>query len=215
MGIGQSQSDAMVEGSRSSVLANRGSLLCLLLLVVGCADRAIAPYPTSPPPPIEDSALGPGDTFDVRVFGEDDLSGTYQVAVDGTINYPLIGTVVVDGKTPTQVEREIQTRLGDGYLKLPQVSVLPKEYQSKKISVFGQVKQPGTFAYREDISIVEAISRAGGFTAMAKKNAVRVTRHEAGATRKIVVAVEDIGQGKAPNFHLRPGDVVFVPERIF
>jgi protein involved in polysaccharide export with SLBB domain len=67
--------------------------------------------------------------------------------------------------------------------------------------------------YADAMSIVEAISQAGGFTAMARKNAVLVTR--VGQPKKIFVAVDDIGRGKAPNFFLRPGDTIFVEERIF
>jgi polysaccharide export outer membrane protein len=160
--------------------------------------------------------VGPGDLFEVRVFGHQDLTAIYQVAQDGSINFPLIGAVAVDGKTAPEIEKDIQTRLADGYLKNPSVSVRVTEYRSKKISVFGQVRSPGTFPFSENMSVVEAISRAGGFTGMAKKNSVRVTRREdGGETKRIEVAVEDIGQGRAPNFLLRPGDVVFVPERIF
>jgi protein involved in polysaccharide export with SLBB domain len=75
------------------------------------------------------------------------------------------------------------------------------------------VKQPGTLPYSDNMSIIEAISRAGGFTAQARKNSVRVTRVKDGKRVKIFVAVEDIGEGKAPNFLLRPGDVIFVDER--
>jgi protein involved in polysaccharide export with SLBB domain len=190
--------------------------LFITCLVLGaCTDRATAPYPTSPPPPTSDAAVGPGDLFEVRVFGHVDLSTTYQVAQDGSINFPLIGTVAVEGMTAPAIEKELQTRLADGYLKNPSVSVRVTEYRSKKISVFGQVKSPGTFQFSDNMSVVEAISRAGGFTGMAKKNSVRVTRKEEGVNRRIEVAVEDIGQGRAPNFFLRPGDVVFVPERIF
>lgn len=193
-------------------------VLCVaaLLLVCACVDRPTAPYPISEPPQPSDAAVGPGDVFDIRVFGEPDLTGTYQVAPNGTISFPLIGTVAVQGKLPNQIEEEIQTRLADGYLRSPQVSVLVKEYRSKKISVLGQVKSPGTFPYTESMSIVEAVSRAGGFTAMARKNNVKVTRSDpAGKDRIIIVAVEDISVGKAPNFLLRPGDVIYVPERAF
>jgi polysaccharide export outer membrane protein len=193
---------------------------CLLLALVaalaiaGCRDAPIAPYPTSEPPQVIDAAFGPGDIFDVRVFGEADLTGTYQVGADGAIAFPLIGRVEVAGRLPAEVEKEIQARLADGFLKSPQVSVLPKEYRSKKITVLGAVKQPGTFPFGENMSVVEAISKAGGFTGMARKNAVRVTRSAGGEIRNIIVAVEDISRGKAPNFFLRPGDVIFVPERV-
>jgi polysaccharide export outer membrane protein len=183
--------------------------------LAGCADRAVAPYPVSAPPPPSDAAIGPGDLFDVRVFGEQGLSSTYEVSSDGSINFPLIGIVEVQGKTPQGVEREIQTRLADGYIKDPSVSVRVTDYRSRKVSVFGQVRSPGTFGFSENMSVVEAITRAGGFTGMAKKNAVRITRMNGAAKESIIVAVEDIGQGRAPNFLLRPGDVVFVPERLF
>lgn len=190
-------------------------LLALGVLGLGCHDRPVAPYPISEPPTAADAALGPGDLFEVKVAGEPDLSGPFQVAQDGTINFPLIGRIVVVGKTPSEVETELQTRLADGYLKKPFVSVRVTQYNSKKVTVFGQVKAPGTFPYVENMSIVEAISRAGGFTGMAKKNSVRVTRQVNGQTQRIFVAVEDIGQGKAPNFYVRPGDTIFVDERVF
>jgi protein involved in polysaccharide export with SLBB domain len=190
--------------------------LCMLVLVAaGCADRAEGPYPVSHPPVATDAAVGPGDLFDIRVYGEPSLSANYEVASDGTINFPLIGVVTVQGKTPVQIEKEIQARLAEGYIKRPSVSVRVSEYRSRKVSVFGQVRAPGTFPYNENMSVVEAITRAGGFTALAKKNAVRITRKNEGTAESIIVAVEDIGQGRAPNFLLRPGDVVFVPERLF
>ena len=189
--------------------------LVLLAALVACADRAEGPYPVSQPPVPTDAAVGPGDLFDVRVYGEPTLSANYEVASDGTINYPLIGTLLVQGKTPPQIEKEIQARLAEGYIKRPSVSVRVTDYRSRKVSVFGQVRAPGTFPYSENMSVVEAITRAGGFTALAKKNAVRITRKTGEASESINVAVEDIGQGRAPNFLLRPGDVVFVPERLF
>ena len=85
-----------------------------------------------PPPP--DTTLGPGDVFDVRVYGEKDLSSTFRVASDGTIEYPLIGTIQVDGMTPTDVSKRIEDGLVSGaFLKSPQVSIFVVEYNSKKI----------------------------------------------------------------------------------
>jgi polysaccharide export outer membrane protein len=101
------------------------------------------------------------------------------------------------------------------YLKKPQVSVFVQEYNSKKISIFGQVRQPGTFSYQEGMSVVEAISIAGGFTSMARKNDTTVIRIVNGKKRRFKVEVESIGQGVAANFIMSPGDIIFVPERIF
>jgi polysaccharide export outer membrane protein len=101
------------------------------------------------------------------------------------------------------------------YLKEPEVSVFVSEYNSKKIYVLGQVKKPGTYAYEESMSVVEAISIASGFTSMAQENRTMVIRVEEGKETRYQVQVEKIGQGRIPNFFLRTGDIVFVPERIF
>ena len=167
---------------------------------------------TAPP----DTTLGPTDVFDIRVFEEDELSSTFRVASDGSIDFPLLGNIHVAGKTPTEVAEIVENGLREEqYLKKPQVSVFVKEYNSKKVSVFGQVKKPGTFPYQDGMSVVEAISIAGGFTSMSRGNETTVIRVIDGKKKRFLVQVELIGQGKVPNFILQSGDIVFVPERIF
>jgi len=188
------------------------------LLLVSCgstvppSDAATAAN-TQPP---QDTTLGPGDVFDVRVFGEEDLSATYRVASNGSIDFPLIGTVVVLGMTPSNVKQLLESKLIEGeFLKKPQVSILVKEYSSKKISVFGQVNKPGSFPFQDGMGVVEAISLAGGFTSMARTDETIVTRTVDGQKQKYRIPVEDIGKGRVPDFVLRPGDIIFVPERVF
>ena len=188
-------------------------LVVLAALVTGCGlfrDPPPSQYP-SQEVYVEDTTLGPQDTFEVRVFRHENMSGTYAVSEEGTINFPEIGIVEVRGRTPAEVEQEIQRRLADGYLVNPTVSILVKEYKSKTISVLGQVRKPTTIPYAAGMSIVDAISQAGGFTPMARKNAVKVTRKVNG--HSFTVAVDDINRGKAPNFLLKPGDEIYVPER--
>jgi len=189
------------------------ALMSAFCLVASCGDPPPSKYP-SQQTFVEDTTLGPGDLFEVRVFRQEDLSGEYSVSSEGTISFPLIGSVKVQGKTPVEIERDIRTRLADGFLKNPQVSILVKEYLSKKISVFGQVRKPGTLSFVDGMTIIEAISQAGGFTEMARKNAVSVTR-KSGGEHKYTIPVESIGEGKAANFFLRPGDTVFVPRRLW
>ncbi|HZN93520.1 MAG TPA: SLBB domain-containing protein, partial [Myxococcales bacterium] len=105
--------------------------------------------------------------------------------------------------------------LATRYLKHPAVSVLLREYNSKKVFVFGEVQRPGTFPFDSDMSIIQAVTLAGGFTRSAAKNSISVTRIIDGQERKIRVPVEDIGTGKERNFQLQPGDIVFVPESFF
>ncbi|MBN2718381.1 MAG: polysaccharide biosynthesis/export family protein [Deltaproteobacteria bacterium] len=166
--------------------------------------------------PVADATLAPGDSFEVRVYGEKELTGEFRVASDGTFDYPLLGNVQVGGLTPSEVSTLLETLFIDGdFLKSPQVSILVKKYASKKVSVFGQVNRPGTFSWQEGMGVVEAISLAGGFTPMAKTDNTMVTRQVNGKKQNFVVPVEEIGQGKSADFVLRPGDIIFVPERIF
>ncbi|RME24785.1 MAG: polysaccharide export protein [Deltaproteobacteria bacterium] len=162
-----------------------------------------------------ESTLGPGDVFEVKVYDEKDLSGVFRVSATGTIKFPLIGTVSVEGLTSTEAADLIQQKLAEKYIKNPQVSILVKEYNSKKVSVFGQVNKPGTFPYEEGMTVIQAISMAGGFTKMAAKNDTNVTRIVGGEERKFPVPVEAIAEGKAKNFYLKPGDIVYVPESIW
>lgn len=188
--------------------------IAAVAVAFGCGDPTPSKYPVQPVY-AEDTTLGPGDVFEVRVFRQEDMSTTYNVASDGTITFPLIGAVQVAGKKPTEVEDTLRNKLADGYLKNPQVSVFVKEYKSKKVTVFGEVKKPGTLAFAESMTVIQAIAQAGGFTNMARTNAVRVTRKIQDEKTEYTVPVKSIGTGSAKTFYMRPGDVVFVPRRVW
>jgi protein involved in polysaccharide export with SLBB domain len=161
------------------------------------------------------NTLGAGDLVEIRVYQEADLSGTYRLSQDGVVDFPLCGKVTLAGKTSGQAADVLTRCLAEKYLKHPQVSVLVREYNSKKIYVLGEVNRPGTFAYDENMSIIQAITLAGGFTKQAARNSTSVTRLVAGQEQKIRVPVEEIGVGREKNFQLDPGDIVFVPESFF
>lgn len=185
-------------------------------LLCGC--HAKNPAQIAPPDcriNLDDTSLGPGDVFDVRVYDENQLSGTYRVSAEGAISFPLIGAVRVVGLTPAAASKEIEGKLSQGYLRSPQVSIFVKEYNSKKVSVLGQVAKPGTFTYTDGMTVVEAVVLAGGFTPIAAKNDTVVTRTDKGNKLRINAPVESISEGKERNLCIRPGDIVFVPERIF
>src|SRR5262249_34967908 len=107
---------------------------------------------------LNDTQLGPGDVFDVRVYEEAQLSGIYRVSGDGTISFPLVGQLHIDGQTPPEVGHLIEARLAQGFLRNPQVSIFVKEYNSKRISVLGQVSKPGTFPYLDSMTIIQALT---------------------------------------------------------
>jgi polysaccharide export outer membrane protein len=161
-----------------------------------------------------DATLGTGDLFDVRVFGEPDLSGTYRVDIEGTIDYPLVGRVAVVGKLPGEVATLLRERL-TAFIKSPQVSVLIKEMGSKRVIIYGQVQRPGTYPYTNPMTISQAISVAGGFTAMAARDRVIISRPQDNQQQIIEVNLRDIADGRVPNRFVAPGDEVYVPERLF
>jgi polysaccharide export outer membrane protein len=161
------------------------------------------------------STLGPNDLFEVRVYQEPELSGLYQVGPQGDIMFPLCRKVVVSGLTANGAAEKLRACLSEGYLRSPQVSVLVKEFNSRKVFVFGEVQKPGTFAFEDGMSVVQALTLAGGFTKQAAPNSTSVTRHVNGQEVKMKVNVQDIALGKAANFTLEPGDIVYVPESMF
>ncbi|MFO0680987.1 MAG: polysaccharide biosynthesis/export family protein [Sandaracinus sp.] len=164
----------------------------------------------------EETTLGTGDVFDVRVFGEEDLSADYRVAQDGTIDFPLIGRIEVAGLEPGAVATLIQTRLREGqYFVQPHVSVVVREYNSKRVSVLGAVRNPGSYPVRSGMGVVEAIGLAGGFTALANRDGTTITRSTSGEIHRYAAPIDRITDGQEEDIPLRAGDIIRVPERLF
>jgi polysaccharide export outer membrane protein len=162
------------------------------------------------------SYIGPGDKLKIMVYGEKQLSGLYQVSPEGAIMFPFAGNINVKGYTSFSLAERIAELLRQGYLKDPQVTVLVQEFVSKRIYVLGQVKQAGNFPMKEAMSIVEAISLAGGFTNFADISNVVVTRKiKGGQEKKYIINIEEVVNGDKKNFYLKPGDIIFVRERFF
>lgn len=170
------------------------------------------------------SGLGPRDVINVVVFNEPTLSGEYRVGEDGTIDYPYLRRIPVAGMQTNEVSDAIRRGLGEqtpdnptgrAVLTNPNVRVELKEANSRRISILGQVQHPGVFPHTQCLTVTQAISLAGGFTALAEKNQVRVTRIDRqGHRRTFVLRVEDIVEGRAADFDVEPDDVIFVAESI-
>lgn len=165
--------------------------------------------------PAEDR-VGIDDVFEVRVYGEPDLTGSYRVAIDGTVDYPLAGRLRIIGLRSGEIQQLLVDKLKDGgYLKTPQITVTVKERNSQKITVFGQVAKPGQVGYYPNMTIVDAIANAGGFTGIAAKNSVNLRREVGGKIETHVFPVADIAEGRSQNVMVLPGDVLVVDERVF
>jgi len=169
-----------------------------------------------PPAATDDTTLGPGDVFTVRIYGEDTMSGSHQVAPDGTISFPLLGSVQVSGLEPTEVAQKIQTALRErDLLRNPHVSVDVEEDASKRVSVMGAVANPGTFQLEPGMTVVQAISMAGGFSSLADRDGTVVTRRVGGEIVRYRVPVARVTKGQAKDIAVAAGDIIFVPERLF
>ena len=148
--------------------------------------------------------LGPGDEIRITVFGHPDLSGEYEVDGMGRLALPLIQEVIADGLTLRKLEQVITKKLKPDFLINPKVSVDVLNY--RPFYIIGEVKKPGSYAYVNGMTIVNAIAIAGGYTYRAKENDVLIIR--AGDTNREKNSVDH-------NAVVLPGDVIEVPERFF
>ena len=169
-------------------------------------------------PPLETSTtLGAGDVFTVSVVGEKDLPSEFRVQPDGSVDFPYIKRVKVAGLEPQEVVDVLRAKLLEAKIYTdPQLSLLIKQYNSKRVNVLGQVAKPGTLTWSDGMRLVEVISQAGGFTAIADRDNVVLMRVDrTGRTVTVSLSVEDITEGREPNPPLQAGDTVRVDQRAF
>ena len=170
--------------------------------------------------------LNLGDRLAVTLFGEPDLSAQQMIDRNGLARLPLIGDIALAGRTVREAEALIETAYRkEEILKAPQATLAVLAYSPREVSVLGAVRGPGTFQFPPDtvsLDIRDVISRQGGFTPVAKGDAVAVTRRQAGGKETtIVVNVDRTMFGRSRKrendevFLIYPGDRIFVPERLF
>jgi polysaccharide biosynthesis/export protein len=154
--------------------------------------------------------VGPQDILEITVFNVPQLSRISQVADDGTINYPLIGTVQASGKTTREIEADMTKRLGARYLQSPQVSVVVKEYNSQRVTVEGEVKKPGVFPIKGGTTLVQAIALAEGVSNETASSTVLVFRNTTTGRSVAKFELNDIREGKSDDPWVQQGDTIVV-----
>lgn len=187
------------------VLSPLAAVLVASAVLTGCAGMSGASLPLTEGQTGQAAAyrLGVGDKLKIAVFGEENLSGQFEVSPTGSIALPLAGEVAAQGMTVSEFREQLSRRLKDGYLKHPKVTVDVVNY--RPIYVHGEVRTGGEVPYKSGMRLRDAIALAGGYTYRADETFVSLGR---GGEPERAVRMT----GESP---LLPGDNIRVPERIF
>jgi len=153
---------------------------------------------------IDDYRISADDQISVTVFNETDLSvNKVRVSGNGAISMPLLGQVAIEGHTIAEVEQKITTLLLAGYLKKPNVTVTITEYRPFYIN--GEVKRPGSYPYKKNLTVEKAVALAGGFSERASRSTIAlVSENDKGFVKAVVL-----------NDKIKPGDVITISESFF
>jgi polysaccharide export outer membrane protein len=185
-------------------------LLFLFVTAVSCATFSL---PTVAPAQVQQSpgaspsgsyVLGPNDRVRLKVYGEGDITGEYEVDSNGYVSIPLAGHVKAAGLTTRQLEKAIVSALSKGIVRDPRVNVEVALY--RPYYILGEVKKSGEYPYRLGLTVMDAVASAGGFTYRANENKVYLRRSGG--------AAEEIYPLDAPIL-IFPGDNIRIPERYF
>jgi polysaccharide biosynthesis/export protein len=205
---------------RKKIRVSSGLLSAMLVVLLSSGARSLAQ--TSGDLSVTDYRVGPQDVLTITSYDQADLSGKFTVEADGTFTFPLIGRVKAGGLTLRGLEESLKTRLKDeGYFRNPQVTVAVETYKSQKVYVIGEVRTPGPYPLSGDMSLVEAIARAGSTLPTASGEAIIVhatpgatgptlPSDDANTERVDLLALQN-GVVKQ-NIVLRDGDTISVPK---
>jgi protein involved in polysaccharide export with SLBB domain len=160
----------------------------------------------TPPPATsaESYILGPNDRIRLKVYGESDITGEYEINNSGQVSIPLAGHIKAAGATTRQLEKAIASALAKGIVRDPRVNVEIAQY--RPYYILGEVKKSGEYPYRHGLTVMDAVASAGGFTYRANENKVLLRRSGAGVEEALPL------DAPVPVF---PGDNIRIPERYF
>lgn len=200
---------------------NRTGLFLLLLIglvLAGCGTPPVAPARTSSST-TADYVIGPGDSLQVFVWRNPEVSITVPVRPDGRISTPLVEELEVAGKTPTQVAREIEKRLAT-FLKDPLVTIIVTNFvgpYSQQVRVLGAAARPQVLPYRANMTVLDVMIAVGGLTDLAAGNKANISRRVGNEQKQFTVRLSDlIHDGDiSANVEMAPGDILIIPESWF
>lgn len=202
-------------GQRKWGIAPLAALLCLLSLA-GCAKSDVPPITQAQSPAYQ---IGPGDTLQVFVWHNQDLSTTVPVRPDGKISLPLVSDIQAAGKTPTKLASDLQDNLKK-FITDPVVTVIVSSFvgsYGEQIRIVGQAAKPQSISYRAGMTVLDAMIAAGGLTQYAAGNRAILARTEDGKQHSYNLRLSDLLEDGdiSANAPLEPGDVIIIPQTYF
>lgn len=197
---------------RASVLI--AALVLYSLILTACVEQMteVPNFRRVPASEERSYVIGPDDLLQIVVWKNESLSRELRVRPDGKITLPLINDIQASGKTPSDLRDVISKRL-EKYVEVAGVTVIVREINSSKVSVLGQVRRPGIYPLRSDLTVLDAIAMAEGFNEFAATNRMVIIRKNGKETHWIRVNYNDILQGKVSEdrLFLASGDTLVVP----
>jgi protein involved in polysaccharide export with SLBB domain len=194
-------------------MAMRWLLLIVALLLAGCRPE---PKVVDLAAPTDSNGVGPGDVFILHIVGEDKLPTEYMVAPDGTVDVPYVSRLSVEGLEAQQISALVRSELiAKEIYTDPSVSVSIKAFNSKTVTVGGEVKKDGSFAYVPGMTLTDAIAKAGGMTSLSRSYKVILVRKTSSGRKRVIVDYDAINNNEIPDVPLQAGDKITVPQRAF
>jgi polysaccharide export outer membrane protein len=191
------------------------------MVAAACSDapRVTTVAPNAQTPAAPEYRIGPGDTLNVYVFNQPDLTINVQVRPDGLISTPLVENMPAAGKTPSQLGRDIEGVLGE-YVRSPKVNVIVTNFvgtYGDQIRVVGQAAHPQALAYRSGMTLLDVMITVGGLGEFAAGNRAHIVRHEGDKQIEIKARLDDlVNKGDiSANVSMLPGDVLIIPQSRF
>ena len=191
-----------------------------MLSMGGCGGAPeLPPAPPASSLPSGEYRIGPGDSLNIFVWRNPELTVTVPVRPDGRVSIPLVEDVVAINKTPTELAREYEQRLGK-YIREPLVTVIVTNFVGpfpEQVRIVGEAAQPRSLPYRADMTVLDAMIAVGGLTRYAAGNDSVIVRNVSGTQTTYTVHLRDLLRDGdiSSNVALQPGDILIIPQRLF
>lgn len=207
----------MLNNTVSLVNARKLALVCCSFLVIVVS--LTAPVSANNTVSAQNYLIGPGDSLQVFVWRNPELSVTVPVRPDGRISIPLVEDILASGQKPSTLARNIEKVLS-AYIKEPSVTIIVQGFNgdfSQKVRVIGEAANPSAMLYVENMSLLDVMIAVGGLTEYAAGNKAKVVRIVDGIQREIPVELESLVKDGdvSVNMRMAPGDILVIPESWF